>query len=61
VTAKDVPGDMEIAVKLRERTTEELISFQKKINKVNTPQATVIRLYLVKELLHRYCLDVKPG
>jgi hypothetical protein len=53
-----LPGDSEIRDKLAARTTEELLSFHKKLRCMSdNPQARAIRFWLIKELLCRYTLS----
>lgn len=58
-----LPTDREIQLKLRERTTEELEAFQRKLRARNdqTPQVWTIRFYLVQELLGRHLAGTWEG
>lgn len=56
MTKKELPGDQEIAMKLKERNAHELVAFQNKLRQPryrNNPQAMAIRFHLIRELLHR--------
>lgn len=53
---KELPGDEEIKLKLKDRGTLELFGFQRKLRQPrykNNPQALAIRYHLVAELLTR--------
>lgn len=58
-----IPTDREIRLKLQERTTEELLGFQRKLRARNdqTPQAWTVRFRLVQELLGRYLAETWEG
>jgi hypothetical protein len=57
MTKTELPSEKEIQLKLQERSTLELIMFQKKLKhpRYSTdPQALTIRFHLIRELLHRH-------
>ena len=46
-------NDQEIMEKLKSRSTDDLVSFQKKLKRIETPEAWAIRFHLIRELLSR--------
>lgn len=57
-----LPTDREIRLKLQERSTEDLLEFQRKLKlRGSEPQAVAIRFHLVRELLGRHLADTREG
>ena len=58
----DLPGGKEIALKLQERTTEELLVFQRKLKRMKkTHQVITVRSHLIHELLYRHLSETAPS